>query len=844
MARSNFRNLVAVCLASSCLTGIAASAAAQQIEEIVVTTRKRAENLQDVPIVITAFTAETMARKGIASLEDITKFTPGMTLEEGFSKQDTRITIRGLSPSRGRQNAAVLIDDVDISSEAIDTAGGSLFINPRLFDIERVEVVKGPHSALYGRSAFAGAINYITKKPSDEIRLNASAEIANPGVLEGRVSASGPVVAGKLALGGSLAIWHSNGFYDNSITGRNLGGNDGHGASVSGVFTPNDMLKFTIRSEYSDDHFDPEARTFVAPFATSLSLPAAAVTAGIPGIGATATVTAVLGRIPDAARLPLPRLSTNPRTPGLDYPGDDRKLRSFSLRGDAEFSMASLVSLTYLSDNDLTQFHDAIGYGDVSVTNALQETHFITNNKLISQDLRLQSNDEDGPLSWTVGGLFWNEVTRQEGRPVACIALPGGCVPILSTLGINRPFFSPGPNQDVRDSHHYSIYGLAEYAVTDALKLSIEVRHVWESEHAASTVNNTIVGCNGGQRTQAPPPLRCLVPGPQVQTPSVVVYRDGTTLRGLQTKSQFTTPRFTAEYKFADAGMVYASAGKGQKPGGTLSLLAPTVINVGGVPDTADFGNTRFLEERLWVYELGLKSDWLDGRLRTNADVYYQDFKYKQETGTRVGNDGLPVPGPANAEKARVIGFELDATAALTDSLTFAAGYTYIDAIYKKFVAQQTTAGNIALGGNCTVARPTVGTPFCLVDYSGKRLGLAPKHSFNISAELKQPAFGDADWFIEADTRYVGRRFTTFDNSTILNSFFTLDLRAGLSTDKWQLTAYVNNATNNDALKAGSVSSPAFPFSFLIPTFPGVNSGFVANLPDKRQFGLRASYTY
>ena len=844
-ARTNIRSLVAVCLASSCLTGIAASALAQQIEEIVVTTRKRAENLQDVPIVITAFTAETMARKGISDLEDITKFTPGVTLEEGFSKQDTRITIRGLSPSRGRQNAAVLVDDVDISSEAIASAGGSMFINPRLFDTERVEVVKGPHSALYGRSAFAGAINYITKKPGDEVRMNASANVANPGVLEGRVSASGPVVENKLALGGSVALWHANGFYKNSVTGRNVGGNSGHGVSLASTFTPTESSKIYLRGEYSDEHFDPEARTFISATPNLLTIPASAVGVGIPGITtSTTTTSAVLGKLPDAARLLPPRLSSNPRTPGVDYPGDDRLLKSLSLRADVEFDAVSLVSLSYYGDSNATQFHDTLGAGDATVVNAIQETHFITDNRLLSQDLRLQSNDDNSPLSWALGGLFWNEYTRQNGQSNACLSTIGGCATILSGLGVTRPSFTPGPNLYYRDTHHYSVYGLAEYNVTDAFKLSAEVRHAWENEKVNATVNSTLIGCVGGQRIAVPPPLRCTVPAPQVQTPSVTLFRDGSTTKGTKSDSEFTTPRFTAEYKFTDAGIVYASAGKGQKPGGVLSVLAGTVVNVGSQPDSVDYTNTKFLEEQLWVYELGVKSDWLDGKLRTNADVYYQDFKYKQETGTRIGSDGLPIPGPANAEKARVKGFEFDGTAAITEELRLSAGYAYIDSIYKKFKAQQTTAANIALGGNCTVVRPTTGNPFCSVDYAGKRLALAPKHSFNLNAEWKQAAFADVDWYVEIDSRYVGRRFTTFDNGTVFNSFFTTDIRLGLSADHWQLTGYVNNVSKNDALRQGGVGLPDFTGGFIIPTNPGLSSGFLANLPDKRQFGLRASYTY
>jgi outer membrane receptor protein involved in Fe transport len=120
---------------------------AMAVDEIIVTTRKREENLQKVPIAVQAITADEIERKGITSLGALVQQSPSVILDQGFAPQDQRITIRGLSPTRGRQNVAVLQDGIEVGSEAIATAGGSLLINPRLFDLERVEIVKGPQIA-------------------------------------------------------------------------------------------------------------------------------------------------------------------------------------------------------------------------------------------------------------------------------------------------------------------------------------------------------------------------------------------------------------------------------------------------------------------------------------------------------------------------------------------------------------------------------------------------------------------------------------------------------------------------------------------------------------------------
>jgi outer membrane receptor for ferrienterochelin and colicin len=150
-------------------------------------------------------------------------------LDEGFNKQDISLVLRGLSPTRGRQNVAVLQDDVDISSLAQGTAGGSFVINPRLLDMERIEVIKGPHAALFGRSAFNGAINYITKKPGDEFYGNAQIDVGTDNKYEGRAGFSGPWIEDKLAIGVNVAGWHFGGEYDSPVTGKGVGGGERHG---------------------------------------------------------------------------------------------------------------------------------------------------------------------------------------------------------------------------------------------------------------------------------------------------------------------------------------------------------------------------------------------------------------------------------------------------------------------------------------------------------------------------------------------------------------------------------------------------------------------------------------
>ena len=137
--------------------------------DIVVTARKRQESLQDVPLVVSVLNAEQIRSRGIATVEDVARYTPGLVFDRGISLQDTRPVIRGLPATRGRPPVGVLLDGIDISAEALGNAGGGSLLNLRVLNVERIEVVKGPQSALYGRSAFAGAISYVSKRPNDKL---------------------------------------------------------------------------------------------------------------------------------------------------------------------------------------------------------------------------------------------------------------------------------------------------------------------------------------------------------------------------------------------------------------------------------------------------------------------------------------------------------------------------------------------------------------------------------------------------------------------------------------------------------------------------------------------------
>ncbi len=253
---------------------VAPMSMAQVIEEITVTARKKSENLQDVPISVNVITSDILDRRSIRDLNDVTKLDPSLIFDKGFAPDDIRVVVRGIDNGRGRPVVATIIDGVDISSEALATAGASQLISPTLIDIERIEIVKGPQIALYGRTAFAGAISYVTKGASEELEINTSVEVAQDGFHEARISASGPA-SDNLGIRFNALTWSFDGFHENTITGNKVGGGEGHSASILFDWNPvgNEKLSIRTRIDTIEDKYASPAQAFV-PYNQIAAVPA------------------------------------------------------------------------------------------------------------------------------------------------------------------------------------------------------------------------------------------------------------------------------------------------------------------------------------------------------------------------------------------------------------------------------------------------------------------------------------------------------------------------------------------------------------------------------------------
>lgn len=243
---------------------------------IVVRARKKVESLQDIPLSVSVLDDEDINKRGIKDLRDAAKFTPGIIFENGFSLNDTRIVIRGLSPTRGRSNAAILVDGIDFTTEAVASAGAGQLFDQRLLDLQAIEIVKGPQSALYGRSAFAGAVQYVTRDPSGELGASLRGSIGE----FGRYSISGNI---DVPLGDNFGLllngtyWDDDSFHTDALTGGPLGGGEGFGLGAKIKIDVADNLTLKARVSYLDDEVDPQATIFFRAN-TVLAPPASAFT--------------------------------------------------------------------------------------------------------------------------------------------------------------------------------------------------------------------------------------------------------------------------------------------------------------------------------------------------------------------------------------------------------------------------------------------------------------------------------------------------------------------------------------------------------------------------------------
>jgi outer membrane receptor protein involved in Fe transport len=828
------RRLLASLLIGSLL---ATDIAFAELEEITVTARKREENLQDVPLSVTAIGAEQIERLGIRDLKDVTRYTPGVTLDKGFGLNDTRLVIRGLSPSRGRPNSAILVDGIDLTTESVSTPGGSILVNQRLLDIQQVEVVKGPQSALYGRAAFAGAISYVTSDPGDELETEVGIDVGQYGRRYLRGAIGGPVTDGfGLRLNG--LAWNEDGYYQEGFTDADLGGGNGYGLSLVGKWDNDGMFAARARVAYSDDDFDQQA-TFYNPVNTQITPPVESQAIGIDP----ATFVGIFGGTPPDAGGQISYLTPRPYendTPADRTPleGGFSKVLNTSLKLDWDLDAGGIIS-SYTGyakadsgqtfDGDFDIRPDANFTEDIARGGSIVD--FDTDTRLFSQELRYSSNF-NGPVQFSVGALYWDEDVSQIETSITALAIPPwpGNTP-EGYFNLVIPVANIIPNNVSRETNSRSVYGTFDWAITDQWKLSLEARYAREQMDVSGT------GCD---RTTLAGFFACGFSTPDLAFNGPDGFSQLERIITIDSTSDYyLAPKAVIEWAPNDAVMTYFSVSQGVKPGGIATVASGTWMDQ--QPD-GNLDELKFEAETLTAFELGGKTTLFDRQLILNGAVFYQKYDDKQIPVQQLVNAFIATT-IENAGEAEIRGLEVESTWLVTEHTRLQLGYSYINGEYTELAYTTNSTNSIARAGNCI---PDTVNNLCEINLNGNRMEDVPRNSLVVLGGWYPPLGGTGlSGLFEADAEYEDARFTDEFNDRMVDSYWLMNLRAGVESDRWDAMIYVNNALDNDTIQSWSsgtaVVATAERFDQNLAIFPP--DGF-SIAPPPRQWGVRANVRF
>ena len=598
-------------------------AGAQQLEEIIVTATHREESLQDVPLAVTAIGSEELAAAGIFDATTIALNVPGMAYSE-FSPGQALISIRGITSAddgAGLDNSvALFLDGVYIGRQA--------GINFDMFDLERIEVLKGPQGTLFGRNAIAGAINVITSKPSDEFEGKVAATVGNEGIIRYQGLVSGPLSDG---LSGKLVVNHRehDGFVRNTLLGKDV--QDEDYISFRGQLRfDSDNSEWLLSADFWDDDRGAMGRAPIANGNFDYVGTATTLGAGRPGTNASPT--------DGFAR---------------------REGSGASLQGDIEFESGVLTSITGFrnteSDWEMESVGAPLGGGfDLSTGNFGADVIDDIEEEIdtFSQEFRWTSTT-DGSIEYVAGLYYFTEDTeRQEQFRIDANTTATG----QFTVGNEY-------TKTENETTSYAGYGHANWSVNDAWTLSVGAR--WtrdERDYIATAVN---CGLTEAERAAAGFPNFPFCAG---VGGSLSIIAEAFSLPATDSWTDFS-PMVSLQYHPGDGLMYYGTISTGYKSGGFA-----------GSQGVAAAATNPVEPEDVTNYEFGVKGDFADNTLRINASVFFMDYKDLQVV--RFG----PVPGSAfgtfqttNVGSADISGLEVEFTWHATEAFSVSGSYGYLD---------------------------------------------------------------------------------------------------------------------------------------------------------------------
>jgi outer membrane receptor protein involved in Fe transport len=727
----------------------AVDSADAQLQEVVVTATRRDQSILDVPISITALTQEQMDARGVKSFEDVVRLTPGLALSRNArsDRQGEVLSIRGISSSAGSATVGVYIDDTPVQVRPVATNSNNPY--PRVFDLDRVEVLRGPQGTLFGVGSEGGTVRFISPRPSlTDSSFYSRSELFNTdaGGLGAELGFAGgtPIINNTLGFRASFWTRHEPGYVDRvdvhntRVVDSSANWNEAVSARVALAWKPLDSVTVAPSVFYQKTKVGDSSQFFQNYSDT--------------------------GNTELRNGSPLAQPSSNHFTlPTLKVDVELGNLLLVSNTSYLDRKVSSVLDSTFLDEATLGGFNTLpppAPLDQATSTGAINE-----HDRSFTQEIRLQGIGAGNRLHWVVGALYQKTTQTQSYNVIdPYIDALIQANPAFGFLGPNRtaaqlfgvPLYQNTyllfTNSRVHDEQKAG-FGQVDFKILDRLTLIAGVR-VADTKYSS-------VGFSAGP-----------------------VLRTNGRITTLDQQADPVTPKWNVAYEVSDNSRVYAGAAKGFRIGSATAALPASCLGDAtaiGLP----LGAREVQPDSVWSYEVGSKNRLRDGRMDLSGSVFYVNWRNIQSAITLANCN---VPTTANLGAARSRGFDLQLDAVLWSEFTASVGVGYTDV-----KTTETTYGAV---------NPATGLRG-IIRSKGQPVGDTPPWTASLSAEQRFSAFRH-DAYARFDYQYQSQDHTPPDlaagaDRTIARgqSLSNLDLRLGVKVNGFDVSAFVANATND-----------------------------------------------
>lgn len=735
----------------------AAEAQEKILEEVIVTSQKRAQSIMDVPISVAAVTGDKIDKAGIESIEDLTAYVPSVHLTEtGLS---TQLRVRGV----GSDNSQGFEQSVGVYKDGVFHGRAQLFRAP-IFDVERVEVMRGPQNTLFGKNSVAGALDIITAKPQHEFagQITASYE-AEYGTQELSGFVTGPLTD-RLNARIAMRQYNDPGYMENSLKRTDEPDSEETAVRVSFDWQASDRLDLLLTVEHAA--FDVQGRaieiTHDSPSLLSPPHPLA-------GLNYSQIISAFNG--------------------GSTF----EPQQNFQRQADAnEFSENTISSATLIAEYDWNDYTVTSTTGYLAfdylencdcdfVPAPIFDLDLVEDYEQISQEIRIASPMGER-FDW-LAGVFYQSFDQEftdtlnitDASPLTAILAPT-LNPTLASLNLTSAVLAnTAPRRAFEQSSTaFAIFAEATWHIDPALRLTVGARYTEEEKDGDKTIE--VLDISGQQPTLVTHPLYAPVLG---QIYANVFGTDtqqymGHELHRTRDESAFM-PAITVGWDVNDDLMTYIKYSRGFKAGGFD-------------PRSNSNAYFEFEDESVTAMELGSKWVLADGAGELNTALFYSDYEDIQ-TSQFDGYVGFNV---GNAD-ALVRGVELDGRWKLTEHWLASFGMAYLDFEYTDYP-----------DGNCYFGQTPDNGSFC--DNTGKTSSYVPHWTFNGTLEYQRPLSDTMNFVSMLDLQWVDEQqvHNNLDPRGMIDPYTLLSLRLGVETDRWALALLGKNLLDEEILTYSS----------------------------------------